>query len=200
MNRKMLGSAVVGMAVVAGGLVFSLSSQAAATIALPAPGTICVKLAKMGHTFFPWQVPTGVFAPTAGSITAQVGQRVTTSDGRVGFAFAVRDFVSTGKVTGLGDVSITLDGSRQPSQSTFIPNSTSGQGGSTQRINFYANVDVDGVAYHSDKQVTLLSTAVAAFPPPEGTVYTMASDVVLLDASGRPAFTLPAGKAATITR
>lgn len=194
MNSKMLrlmGITVVVMAVAGVGL--------AAVVVAPAPGTICVKLAKMGHTFLPPGSTTGVFAATNGSITAQVGQPIQTPDGRSGFAFNVVDFKSTGNVTGLGSVSLTLDTSRRPDQSTFLSNSSGLD--NTQRINFFLNATVNGRKYRSVGQVTLLSTSVAAFPPPSGTAYELATKVQLVDSGSTGstvAFTLPVGQAATI--
>jgi len=192
MNRKMgkmLGITAVTMAMVGGGLAYAVAS-------LPAPGTICVKLAKMGHIFNPVGGTNGPFAATSGQITAQVGQPIRTPDGRTGFNFGVIDFKSTGSVTGLGNVAITLDSSRKPEPSTFIAN-TSGQD-NTQKINFFINVDVNGNKYHSAGQVTLLGTSVASFPPPSGTSYALASPVTLVDANGKAAYNLPVGQAATI--
>ena len=192
MNRKitkLLGITAVALAMVGGGMAYAIAS-------LPAPGTICVKLAKMGHTFNPFGGSNGPFAATSGQITAQVGQPIKTPDGRTGFNFSVIDFKSTGSVTGLGDVAITLDSSRKPAASTFLSN-TSGQD-NTQTINFFINVSVNGNSYHSAGQVTLLGTSVASFPPPSGTAYALASPVTLVDAAGKAAYTLPVGQAATI--
>ncbi len=188
-SGKLLGITAMTLAVIGVGMVFTMSTQAA--VAVPAPGTICVKLAKMGHTFNPVGTIGGVFAPTTGSITARVGSQISN-----GFAFSVVDFTSTGTVTGLGSVAFSLDKTRTPSTSTFIGN-TSGQD-STQRINVFLNVDVNGKKYRSAGQVTLLSTSVAAFPPPSGTAYSLASKVQLLDSTGKVAFDLPVGQAATI--
>jgi hypothetical protein len=199
MDRRMwkpLGIVAVALVVIGAGMVFTLSSQAAT--AVPAPGTICIKYATMGHIFTPVGTSNGLFAGTNGSITAQVGQPITTPDGRSGFQFAVVDFNSRGNVSGLGDVSFSLDTSRRPEPSTFIANSASGEGGNTQRIQTYLNVDINGRRYRSAGQVTLLSTAVQAFPPPSGTVYDLATEVQLVDSTGRVAFELPPGKAATI--
>lgn len=188
-SRKLLGITAMTLVVIGAGLVFTLSSNAA--ISVPPPGTICVKLAKMGHTFNPVGSTNGPFAPTNGPITAQVGQQISN-----GFAFSVIDFKSTGNVTGLGNVAITLDTTRRPEQSTFVANS-SGQD-NTQRINFFINVDVNGKKYRSAGQVTLLSTSVAAFPPPSGTAYALVNKVQLVDSSGKVAYELPVGQAATI--
>lgn len=193
---KLFGVAAVTLAVVGTGLVFTMSSQAATSVSLPAPGTICVKLAAMGHTFNPFGGTSGPFAATQGQITAQVGQPIKTSDGRQGFNFSVIDFKSTGNVTGLGNVAITLDTSRKPDVSTFVAN-TSGQD-NTQTINFFVNVGVNGKSYHSAGQVTLVGTSVASFPPPPGTAYALVKAVDLVDATGKAAYTLPVGQAATI--
>ncbi|HSG39530.1 MAG TPA: hypothetical protein VLE27_07805 [Thermoanaerobaculia bacterium] len=208
MNRKMLklmGVAAVAVAVVGTGLTFSLSSQATAEAAVSVPpiGTICVKPASMVHTFNPAGTIGGPVATTGGTISAQVGQRITTSDGRTGFNFAVVSFISNGFVQGLGNLSITLDTSRRPSASTFISNSPQAKQltdpeGNTQRINFFINVDIDGQKLRSQGQVTLLSTSVQDFPPPPGTVYELASAVTLVDSTGKAAFVLPAGFAARI--
>lgn len=208
MNGKMLrllGVAAVGVAVVGTGLTFSLSSQATAEAAVAAPpaGTICVKPATMRHTFNPTGTLGGPIATTAGSISAQVGQPISTADGRTGFTFSVVNFISNGFVRGLGNVSITLDSSRKPTASTFLSNSPQAKeltdpDGNTQRINFFINVDIDGQKFRSESQVTLLSTSVRNFPPPPGTVYELASNARLLDSTGRAAFVLPAGYAATI--
>lgn len=203
---KTLGFAAVAVAVVGTGLTFSLSSQstAEAAVAVPPPGTICVKPASMSHTFNPIGGVGGPIATTSGSITAQVGQPMSTADGRTGFTFTVTNFISNGFVRGLGNVSITLDGSRKPTASTFLSNSSSSTStltdsdGNTQRINFFINVDIDGQRFRSESQVTLLSTSVRDFPPPPGTVYELANNARLLDSAGRPAFVLPAGYAATI--
>jgi hypothetical protein len=187
MNRKLLSITVVAMAI---------AGVALAAVSIPAPGTICVKLAKMGHTFIPVGATNGIFAPTNGQITAQVGQPIQTPDGRSGFNFGVIDFKSTGTVTGLGDVSLTLDTSRRPEPSTFIAN-TSGQD-NTQTINFFLNASVNGRQYRSAGQVTLVGTSVASFPPPPGTAYALTTKVSLVDSAGKVAFTLPVGQAATI--
>lgn len=207
MNRKTWGIVVVVLAVVATGLVFTMSSQAAvtsqvekATIKLPAPNTLCVKLAKMGHFFGPIGTTTGFFAATNGSITAQVGSSVTTSDGRPGVTFSVKGFKTSGRVEGLGEVDLSLDTSRTPSPSTFILNSETGNDGATQRINFYVTGKVNGQELSSKGQVTLLGTSVQDFPPPEGTVYELASEVTLVNKEGKAVFVLPVGQAAKITR
>lgn len=204
MNRKTWGIVAVVLAVVGAGLVFTLSSQAAVTsqpaIQLPAPQTLCVKLAKMGHFFGPVGTTKGFFAATNGSITAQVGSSVTTSDGRPGVTFSVKGFNTSGRVEGLGEVDLSLDTSRTPDTSTFILNSGTGNDGATQRINFYVTGKVNGQELHSKGQVTLLGTSVQAFPPPEGTVYELASEVTLLDKDNRAVFVLPVGQAAKITR
>jgi hypothetical protein len=209
MNRKLwksLGIAAVGLAVVVVGLIFTLSSQAQGTI--PPPGTACFRPAKMSHIVTQPGGTTGLIADTTGSITAVVGQPISTPDGRQGFTFQVADWNSAGSVPGLGDVSMTLDTSRTPETSTFIANSGGSTGaastsegtggGNTQRINIFINVDVDGRRYRSAGQVTLLSTDVQAFPPPPGTVYELACRVRLIDSLGKPAFDLPPGYAATI--
>ncbi len=188
-SRKLLGITAMTLAVIGVGMIFTLSTQAA--VSVPPPGTICVKLATMKHTFALPGSTTGVLAGTNGSITAKVGSSISN-----GFAFSVVDFTSTGTVTGLGSVAFSLDKTRTPSTSTFIGN-TSGQD-STQRINVFLNVDVNGKKYRSAGQVTLLSTSVAAFPPPSGTAYSLASKVQLLDSTGKVAFELPVGQAATI--
>ncbi len=188
-TRKLLGITAMTLAVIGLGMVFTLSTQAA--VSVPPPGTICVKLASMTHNFTLPGSTTGVLAGTSGSITAKVGSQISN-----GFAFSVVDFTSTGNVTGLGSVAFSLDKTRTPSTSTFIGN-TSGLD-STQRINVFLNVNVNGKKYRSAGQVTLLSTSVAAFPPPSGTAYSLASKVQLLDSTGRVAFELPVGQAATI--
>ena len=211
MNRKMLkslGIAVVMLAALGTGVAI-LSSQAPeaqAAVSAPAPGTVCVRPATMYHLFYPWGLPSGPVANTAGSIAAQVGQPISTSDGRSGFTFTVVGFNSGGSVQGLGNVNMTLDSSRRASTSTFISNTPStatasakAESDNTQRINLYINVDIDGRKYRSQGEVTLLSTAVASFPPPPGTIYELTANVTLLDANGRPAFTLPAGYAAKIS-
>jgi len=190
MNRKlwkMLGLTVAVMAV---------AGLALAAIAVPPQGTICVKLAKMGHTFIPVGATNGIFAPTNGQITAQVGQPITGQGGSTGFAFSVIDFKSTGNVTGLGAVSLTLDTSRRPEQSTFLSN-TSGQD-NTQTINVYLNASVNGRQLRSAGQVTLVGTSVASFPPPTGTAYALTTKVTLVDSTGKAVYTLPVGQAATI--
>jgi hypothetical protein len=209
MKRKMLkllGIAAMALAALGTGMAF-LSSQvpeAQAAATAPAPGTICTRLASMYHIFNPWGLPSGPVANTAGTIAAQVGQPISTADGRSGFTFTVVGFNSSGSVQGLGNVNMTLDPSRRASTSTFISNSPSTATakalaeGNTQRINLYINVDIDGRRYRSQGEVTLLSTAVQAFPPPPGTVYELTANVTLLDENGRPAFVLPAGYAARI--
>ena len=187
MNRKLLSITAVMLAV---------AGVALAAIAVPPQGTICVKLAKMGHTFIPVGATNGVFAPTNGQITAQVGQPITGQGGSTGFAFSVIDFKSTGNVTGLGAVSLTLDTSRRPEQSTFLSN-TSGQD-NTQTINVYLNASVNGRQLHSAGQVTLVGTSVASFPPPAGTAYALTTKVSLVDSAGKAVYTLPLGQAATI--
>ena len=211
MSRKMfklLGIAAVALAVVGTGLTFSLSSQTtaeAAAVAIPPIGTICVKPANMTHIFNPRGTQGGPVANTNGSITAQVGQPISTTDGRSGFNFAVTNFISNGFVQGLGNTSIKLDTSRKPAPSTFISNSPSSSGAltaadsNTQRINFFITVSIDGRQYRSQGQVTLLGTAVDSFPPPPGTVYELASPVTLVDSAGNVAFVLPAGHAAKIS-
>ncbi len=208
MDRKMLrsfGIAAVALAALGTGVVFLLPQSTAEAQIGPLPGTTCFRAASMSHIFRPWGLQSGPLAATAGSIGAQVGQPITTSDGRSGFTFSVVAFNSGGSVAGLGNVNMTLDSSRKPSTSTFISNSPStatvsakAGSGSTQRINLFINVDIDGRRYRSQGEVTLLSTAVQAFPPPPGTVYELTSNVTLLDASGRPAFVLPPGQAAKI--
>ncbi len=182
-----LGITVVALAV---------AGVALAAISVPATGTICVKPATMYHTFNPPGTGNGIFAQTSGQITAQVGQPIQTPDGRSGFNFGVIDFRSTGTVTGLGAVSLTLDTSRRPEQSTFLSN-TSGQD-NTQTINFYLNAAVNGKQYRSAGQVTLVGTSVASFPPPSGTAYALTTKVQLVDSAGKVAFILPVGQAATI--
>lgn len=209
MNRKMLkslGIAVVALAALATGVVFLLPQSTAEAQGGPLPGTTCFRPATMKHIFRPWGLQSGPLANTAGSITAQVGQPITTADGRSGFGFSVVAFNSGGSVPGLGNVNMTLDNSRKPSTSTFISNTPStatasakAGAGSTQRINIFINVDIDGRRYRSQGEVTLLSTSVQAFPPPPGTVYELTTNVTLLDENGRPAFTLPPGQAATIS-
>lgn len=206
---KLLGITAVAVAAVGTGLAFNLSSQAttaeAASVAIPRPGTICIKPASMTHIFAPRGTSTGPVAATNGSITAQVGQPISTTDGRSGFQFGVTNFISNGFVQGLGNVSIKLDTSRKPAVSTFISNSPSSAGAltaadsNTQRINFFITVGIDGQQYRSQGQVTLLGTAVDSFPPPPGTVYELASPVNLLDSAGNLAFVLPAGHAARIS-
>lgn len=208
MNRKLwktLGVTAVGLAVAAAGLIFTLSSQA--QITGPPPGTVCTRPAKMSHVFASPGSGQGLLAGTSGSITAVVGQPISTPDGRQGFTFQVADFRSVGSVAGLGNVSLTLDTSRTPEASTFIANSggsataastEQSTGGNTQRINLFINADVDGRRYRSATQVTLLSNDVQAFPPPPGTRYELACRVRLVDLQGNAVFDLPPGYAATI--
>ncbi len=192
MSRKSLNVAGITVLVLAVAAV----AMAASVINIPAPGTICVKLAAMGHTFIPIGLPNGPFAPTNGSITAQVGQPIKTTDGRSGFNFNVIGFSSVGDVSGLGNVKISLDSSRGTPNSTFIEN-TNGRD-ATQTINFNATFEVNGKTYRNKSVVTLIGTAVEAFPPPTGTAYALASPVTLVDAQGKAAFTLPVGQAAKI--
>lgn len=193
-SLKILGITAVVLAIAGAGLAFTRSSEAA--INIPRPGTICVQLAAMTHTFIPFGAINGPFAPTNGSITGVVGQPLTTSDGRSGFNFSVIDFNSGGTVTGLGKLNITLDTSRKPALGSFIANANGID--NTQQINLFINVDINGTKYHSAEQVTLLSTSVAAFPPPSGTAYSLVNKVTLVDDSGKAAFSLPVGQAATI--
>jgi hypothetical protein len=192
MSRKSLNVAGITVLVLA----FAAVAMAASLISVPPPGTICVKLAKMGHTFIPVGLPNGPFAPTNGSITAQVGQPIKTTDGRDGFNFAVIGFTSSGDVSGLGAVKISLDTSRRQPNSTFIEN-TNGKD-STQTINFNATFEVNGKTYRNAETITLIGTSVEAFPPPTGTAYALANKVTLVDAQGKAAYTLPVGQAASI--
>jgi hypothetical protein len=208
MDRKLwkpLGIAAIGLAVVAAGLIFTLSSQAQGTI--PAPGTTCVRQASMSHAYGLPGSASGLTGATSGSITAVVGQPISTPDGRQGFTFQVANWNSAGSVSGIGNVSMTLDKSRTPETSTFIANSggsaaaastEEATGSNTQRINIFINVDIDGRRYRSAGQATLLSTDVQAFPPPPGTRYELACRVRLVDLQGNPALDLLPGYAATI--
>jgi hypothetical protein len=192
MNRslwKSLGITVVLLAV---------AGIAMAAAALPPRGTICVKPANMTHIFRLFGSSNAVFAATSGQITAQVGQSVQTAQTKAssGFTFRVLDFKSSGTVTGLGDVLMTLDTSRTPEPSTFLLNA-SGQD-YTQRINIFLNVDVNGKTYRSAGQVTLLGTAVQTFPPSPGTSYSLTTKVQLVDSANQVVYELPPGQAATI--
>ena len=192
MSRKSL--TVAGITVLV--LAVAAVAMAAALPSVPAPGTICVKLATMGHTFIPIGLPNGPFAPTNGSITAQVGQPIKTTDGRNGFNFNVIGFTSNGEVSGLGNVKISLDSTRRSPNSTFIENNNGKD--ATQTINFNATFEVNGKSYRNAETITLIGTSVEAFPPPSGTAYALASKVTLVDAQGRAAYTLPVGQAAKI--
>jgi hypothetical protein len=202
MNRKLLKPLGVTAALLAvAGLGFTMSStQAAATapgiITLPPIGTTCIKTTNMYHVFN----PTRLLATTVGPTAARVSGQTTTTDGRSGVTMQVTDFLSTGRVDGLGDVTITLDNSRQAQASSFILNNKTGDNGATQRMNFFINVDVDGKSYHSTEQVTLVSTSVQAFPPPAGTIYELVKEVKLADASGKVAYTFPVGQSAKVTQ
>jgi hypothetical protein len=210
MNRKLLGISAIALTVAGIGLFSSLSSQASISsqgtnalpanprILLPPIPTPCDQGAEMIH-FFAFSATQGVSAPTSGSISALTGPQFTTPDGRQGMTFNVKNFVSTGEVEGLGEVSLTLDESRQAQPGTFILNSKEGTDGATQRINLFINVSIDGKQYRSANQVTLLSTAVQNFPPPPGTNYELASGVTLVDAAtGKAAFSFPPGHAAKL--
>jgi hypothetical protein len=183
------------------GLGFTMpSSQAAATIGLPPIGTPCIKTTNMSHTFNPTGGGPILVANTVGPTSATVTGRTTTPDGRSGVTMTVTDFLSTGRVDGLGDVTITLDNSRQAQPSSFILNSKAGDNGATQRMNFFINVEVDGRRYRSTDQVTLVSTAVQAFPPPPGTIYELVREVKLVDDNGNVAYTFPVGQSAQVTK
>jgi len=197
MNKLLKPLGITAAVLAVAGLGFTLpSTQAAATIGLPPIGTTCIKTTNMYHVFN----PTRLLATTVGPTAAKVSGTVTTTDGRQGVTMTVTDFLSTGRVEGLGDVTITLDNSRQAQPSSFILNSKAGDNGATQRMNFFINVDVDGAQYRSTGQVTLVSTNVQAFPPPAGTVYELVSEVKLADASGKVVYTFPVGRSATVTQ
>jgi hypothetical protein len=202
MNRKFLKPLGITAAVLAvAGLGFTMTStQAAATapgiITLPPIGTNCIKTTNMYHTFNPIRVLATTVGPTAAKVVGQT----TTTDGRSGVSMVVTDFLSTGRVEGLGDVTITLDNSRQAQNSSFILNNKTGDNGATQRMNFFINVEVDGARYRSTDQVTLVSTDVRAFPPPAGTVYELVSEVKLADANGRVVYSFPVGQSAQVTK
>ena len=205
MNKLLKPLGITAAVLAVAGLGFTMSpTQAAATapgvIALPPIGTNCNKPTNMYHPFNPTNGGPILVANTAGPTLATVSGRTTTPDGRSGVTLTVTDFLSTGRVDGLGDVTITLDHSRKAQDSSFILNNKTGDNGATQRMNFFINVEVDGARYHSTDQVTLLSTNVQAFPPPAGTVYELVSEVKLADESGRVVYSFPVGKSATVTQ
>jgi hypothetical protein len=201
MNKLLKPLGITAAMLVVAGLGFTMSStQAAATapgtITLPPIGTTCNKPTNMYHVFN----PTRLLAVTAGPTVAKVTGQTTTTDGRQGVTLTVTDFLSVGRVEGLGDVRITLDNSRQAQDSSFILNNKTGDNGATQRMNFFINVDVDGKQYHSTEQVTLVSTAVRAFPPPEGTTYELVKEVKLADDRGNVVYSFPVGQSAQVTK
>lgn len=119
-----------------------------------------------------------VRADTVGPLSVEFGKRFTTSDGRVGIDFAVRDIQSAGKVEGLGEVSFSLDHSRG-GRGSYTANQKESAYPGTQQLEFHVLVKVGGSQYHSVNRAILVSTHVEQLPPPEGTVYTLSNEVLL---------------------
>jgi hypothetical protein len=137
---------------------------------------------------------------TTGFLDAGVGDPFKTADGRTARHLTVEDVFSTGQADGLGDVSFSLDRSREAGPSGIVANQASSDFPATQTMRFHFTAKIGGAEYHSATPATVTNSSVRAFPPPAGTTYVLTNEVALVGADGKVAGTLEPGRAFTVTQ
>jgi hypothetical protein len=194
MSKKMW-SLAAALAVVGGGLAWTLPSDAAA---VPPPPP-CQTRAAMTHVITTWGgLPTQVATP--GQLSAQLGRTFTTTDGRVGQEVVISDLSTGGDVNAVGTFSVNIDRSRDPGVGSIVANRAGSQFPATQRMTAFVTSNVNGQEFRSLNRVTLISTNVTSTPPAAGTVFNLANEVRFeaVDKPGEVAMTMQPGQAAVI--
>lgn len=195
MSKKMWSLAAAALAVVGGGIVWTLPSDAAA---IPPPQP-CQTNAAMTHVIRTFGgLPTQVSTP--GQLSAQLGPTFKTTDGRIGREVVISDLATGGDVNAVGTFSVNIDRSRDPGVGSIVGNRVGSQFPATQRMTAFVTANVNGQEFRSLNRVTLISTNVTSTPPAAGTVFNLANQVSFeaVDRPGEVAMTMDPGQAAVI--
>jgi hypothetical protein len=197
MSKKMW-SLAAAVAIVGGGLISTLPSDAAVSIPPPPP---CQTQAAMTHVIRTFGgLPTQVATP--GTLSAQLGRTFTTTDGRVGQEVVITNLSTGGEVNAVGTFSVDLDLSRDPGVGSIVGNQAGSQFPATQRMTAFVTANVNGQEFRSLNRVTLISTNVTSTPPAAGTVFNLANEVKFeaVDKPGEVAMVMDPGQAAVIEK
>jgi hypothetical protein len=137
-------------------------------------------------------------AATQGAIHALTGKTTLTSDGRQTMALTVTGTSTDGYVEGVGQLTISMDTSRQAPASSLTANQRGAAFPATQVMRFYPKFTLNDEVFTSTTPVQVVSSNVSSFPPAKGTAYVLTNSMTLRSDKGNT-ISLRPGRAFTIT-
>jgi hypothetical protein len=141
-----------------------------------------------------------VGASTEGAIGVSVGNTYVNSDGLEVTELKVDHTLTKGSIVGFGDLTITLDDTREVPVSTLTSNQRDQSFPATQVMRFNPMLILNGEIFRTDPgapPAALVNSDVKSFPPPAGTVYALTNPLNLKSDKGNT-ITVPPGRAFTI--